>query len=84
VFTTTCPHLGCSVNLGNGGFACPCHGAEFNLDGARANDEHNPAQRGMDALEWKIEADPANPSRKLLLVKYLNFKASIQEKEVLA
>jgi Rieske Fe-S protein len=49
VFTTICPHLGCSVNLSDAGFACPCHGATFKFDGSRAN-IHNPAQRGMDAL----------------------------------
>jgi Rieske Fe-S protein len=81
VFTTICPHLGCSVNLSDAGFACPCHGATFKFDGSRAN-IHNPAQRGMDALEWKIEADAGDPSRKVLLVKYLNFKSSIAEKVV--
>jgi Rieske Fe-S protein len=81
IFTTICPHLGCSVNLGDAAFACPCHGATFTLNGNRAN-IHNPAQRGMDALEWKIEADPSDPTRKLLLVKYLNFKSSIADKVV--
>src|SRR4051812_19723318 len=44
VFTTICPHLGCSVNLntaGNG-FACPCHNATFTLDGDRSGAQ-NPA-----------------------------------------
>jgi menaquinol-cytochrome c reductase iron-sulfur subunit len=81
VFTTICPHLGCSVNLSDASFACPCHGATFTLDGSRAN-IHNPAQRGMDALEWKIEADPNNPAQKVLLVKYLNYKSSIAAKVV--
>ena len=68
VFTTICPHLGCSVNTGGPGFACPCHAATFNLDGKRANDS-NPAQRGMDTLEW--EFDDADPNRiKVTFKKY--------------
>src|SRR5262245_54934204 len=37
VFTTICPHLGCSINANadsRSGFTCPCHGAEFTLAGA--------------------------------------------------
>ncbi len=85
VFTTICPHLGCSVNLNadpSTGFACPCHGAEFNPDGTRKNPATNPAQRGLDALQWKIEVDPDNPARKRLLVRYQNFKSSIADKVV--
>jgi menaquinol-cytochrome c reductase iron-sulfur subunit len=81
VFTTICPHLGCSVNLSAAGFACPCHGAEFNGNGERLN-EHNPAQRGMDTLTWRIDPDPADANRKILLVKYENFKSSIATKDV--
>jgi Rieske Fe-S protein len=83
VFTTICPHLGCSVNqnaVPNTGFTCPCHGGRFELDGTRAN-AANPAQRGMDSLEWEIEPDPNNPDRPVLKVKYQNFKASVADKE---
>jgi len=74
VFTTICPHLGCSVNLNaaNNGFACPCHSATFNLDGARANDA-NPAKRTMDELEWEIDAE--DPSFSRIKVKFQSFQA---------
>lgn len=86
VFTTICPHLGCSVNRNADaatGFTCPCHAAQYNLDGSRKDPASNPAPRGMDTLEWRVEADPANPERRVLMVKYQNFKASIAEKEVI-
>jgi len=76
VFTTVCPHLGCSINLSTlgaqpVGFLCPCHNAEFNLDGTKVEGRaSNPAPRGMDKLVWHI--DPTNRAR--LLVDYVNFK----------
>jgi menaquinol-cytochrome c reductase iron-sulfur subunit len=78
VFTTICPHLGCSVNLDAAGFACPCHGAQFKLDGERAN-AANPALRGMDTLEWEI--DDADPDRNRIKVKYQSFATSIEAKK---
>jgi menaquinol-cytochrome c reductase iron-sulfur subunit len=83
VFTTICPHLGCSVNLASGGtsFLCPCHAASFDQEGHRVNPAHNPAQRGMDELDWEV--DPSDPDASRLLVKYRNFKSSVAEKIVL-
>ena len=77
VFSTTCPHLGCSVNCNpdqaaDPGFTCPCHNGRFALDGSRL--ENNPATRGMYALEFDVAKDPTNPdenNRDLLLVKYV-------------
>jgi Rieske Fe-S protein len=85
VFTTICPHLGCSVNLNqdqaaNPGFTCPCHGAQFEFGGVRKAPANNPAPRDMDSLEWRIDVDPANPERKVLFVKYLAFKSSRPDK----
>jgi Rieske Fe-S protein len=76
VFTTTCPHLGCSINVSGASFACPCHAAAFDLNGARANPNSNPAQRGMDTLEWQIDAD--DPNR--IKVKYKKYKANDAKK----
>lgn len=76
VFTTVCPHLGCSINLTTAGalptgFLCPCHNGQFNLDGSKIEgDAPNPAPRGMDKLIW--EPDCENPNK--LLVRYVNFK----------
>ncbi len=90
IFTTICPHMGCSINASPGQsapFACPCHGATFKLEGSRAN-AANPAKRGMDLLEnWERIPDPANPdptNRDLLLVEYLNFSKDSAEKIVKA
>jgi len=79
VFTTICPHLGCSVNLDSAGtgFACPCHSATFHLSGAKAT-ESNPALRGMDTLEWEV--DETDPDR--IRVKFENFMTSIAEKKL--
>lgn len=79
VFTTICPHLGCSVNMTNDGdgFLCPCHGAGFDLKGVR-DDEENPAKRDMDSLDWEIDES----DRTQLLVTYQNFKA-LEETKVL-
>ena len=83
VFTTICPHLGCSVNLNSAGngFACPCHSATFHVaNGDRATDA-NPAKRGMDTLEW--EFDDSDPDHNRIKVKYQNFVTSIEEKKTI-
>jgi menaquinol-cytochrome c reductase iron-sulfur subunit len=71
VFTTVCPHLGCSINLTPpSGFTCPCHHARFDLDGkAKHDDEENPAPRDMDDLKWQPLA--SDPQR--IQVEYKNF-----------
>ncbi|MCI0379234.1 MAG: Rieske 2Fe-2S domain-containing protein [Gemmataceae bacterium] len=79
VFTTECPHLGCSVNLNSDpstGYTCPCHNGQFQLDGERIG--HNPALRGMDSLEFEV--DPADPDQ--LLVRFLKFRQTLAEKVV--
>ena len=73
VFTTICPHLGCSVNVDVGCFRCPCHNACFDMHGERLLP--NPALRGMDELEW--ERDPADQDR--IRVRYQNFEAGTAE-----
>ena len=81
VFTTICPHLGCSVNLDDaGGFLCPCHSAKFSTDGSLVAPAHNPAARGMDTLEWNI--DPSDPERNRIVVKYERYKATLAKKEL--
>lgn len=32
--STVCTHLGCIVKKEGAGFACPCHGSQFGLDGS--------------------------------------------------
>jgi Rieske Fe-S protein len=78
VFTTICPHLGCSVNLADDIFACPCHNARFEFDGKRieAPGQPNPALRGMDELDW--QRDTVDPER--ILVRYESFRAGTADK----
>lgn len=75
VLSAVCPHLGCSVQwLGSKNeFLCPCHGAEFAPDGARAS---GPAPRGMDSLESEVENG-------LLMVRYRYYRQLIPTKEVI-
>jgi len=62
-YNMTCPHLGCDVQQGTGDtpFFCPCHNAEFNLDGTPIRTHKrgyiNPAPRGMDSLECRVVQD---------------------------
>jgi Rieske Fe-S protein len=82
VFTTVCPHLGCSVNSNPDpatGFTCPCHDGQFHCDGtkvARPGYE-NPAPRGMDSLDFEI--DPRDQDT--FLVRYQNFYQARAKKE---
>jgi Rieske Fe-S protein len=92
VFTTICPHLGCSINFdppgADRGFTCPCHGGKFRLNGERdPNVQRNPPGRGMDELRYQMVRDPDDPNsenRNLLLVEYLNFEPLVEVKKVRA
>ena len=42
--SSVCTHLGCNVKRGASGFACPCHGSEFDEDGQVA---HGPAPKPL-------------------------------------
>jgi Rieske Fe-S protein len=78
-FTTICPHLGCSINYTPGGeatFTCPCHNAHYGLNGQREGLAHNPAKRGMDTLE--VRMDPEDPDA--VQVKYQFFVQGQPEK----
>lgn len=81
VFTTVCPHLGCSINANadpSTGFTCPCHNGKFGLDGALVlvQGGANPAPRAMDTLEFEVDNQDAD----LLRVRYVNFEQSKAEK----
>lgn len=77
IFSPICPHLGCfyQYNADANKFQCPCHGSQFNHDGAHIA---GPAARGLDPLplreqsgvaqiEW-IRYQPTIPSR--MVVSY--------------
>ncbi len=84
-FTTICPHLGCSINLGESGerFVCPCHNAAFTLDGERVGEAQlgrtNPAPRGMDEIEVRLVAEFGSDDV-AIEVKYQSFRQGAHEK----
>jgi len=49
-----CPHLGCTVEPSEGGYACPCHGSRFNQDGSLRN---GPASQRMKVLKVEETSD---------------------------
>ena len=60
VFTTTCPHAGCSVSCGGDFYECPCHNSAFNLDGTKRTSEGgraNPSPRELDSLNYEQRGD---------------------------
>ncbi len=42
--SSVCTHLGCNVKRGGPGFACPCHGSQFDEDGQVV---HGPAPKPL-------------------------------------
>jgi menaquinol-cytochrome c reductase iron-sulfur subunit len=52
--STTCPHLGCSIdyNPSEKRFECPCHTSAFALDGSRIK---GPTRRGMYDLDAEVD-----------------------------
>ena len=52
VFSNRCMHLGCPVAVAQGvGFACPCHGGQYNKEGQRTA---GPPIRPLDRFQWEI------------------------------
>jgi Rieske Fe-S protein len=49
-----CPHLGCVVKKGEGGFRCPCHGSRFDEAGRVLS---GPAGRSLDWLRVRRAPD---------------------------
>src|SRR5262245_2433240 len=70
VFSSVCPHLGCTINENSNGFGCVCHNSSWRRTGEVSG---GPAPRGMDSLEHKIENGT-------LKVKYQTFKQGVVEK----
>ena len=50
----TCTHLGCTLELNETGFACPCHNSSFD---ARGNVTHGPAVKPLQVLRIEITED---------------------------
>ena len=50
-----CTHNGCELNVGGGRYTCPCHGAEFSINGKVLQ---GPAEK--DLKTYKTETDNEN------------------------
>lgn len=71
VFTSVCPHLGCTINEKANGFGCVCHNSAWSAEGEKLA---GPTPRGMDVLEHQVKDG-------ILKVKYQNFKQGVAEKQ---
>jgi menaquinol-cytochrome c reductase iron-sulfur subunit len=85
-FTTTCPHLGCSINFtgntqpGQTAFLCPCHHGQFQINGQRIEGTaENPSPRNMDDLAVHLRLIPGEEDQ-MVQVEFKKFKASVPEK----
>jgi cytochrome b6-f complex iron-sulfur subunit len=46
-----CTHLGCGLENTSNGFACPCHGSRFDVDGRVI---HGPADKPLQSLRVEV------------------------------
>ncbi len=80
-FQVKCPHMGCAISYVEEKqgqevvkkFYCPCHKANFDLDGRRT-DAVSESPRDMDSLEVKIEGG-------FVYVQFKNFRTGTPTKE---
>jgi Rieske Fe-S protein len=54
VISNSCMHLGCPVVGTSVGFACPCHGGQYDTEGRRTA---GPPVRPLNRYEYKVEQD---------------------------
>jgi quinol---cytochrome c reductase iron-sulfur subunit, bacillus type len=52
VFSNRCMHLGCPILATPQGFACPCHGGQYDTRGVRTA---GPPIRPLDRFQWEIK-----------------------------
>lgn len=66
IFTSRCPHQGCTVTYqpDSQRFFCPCHDGYFNKSGEQVE---GPPRRGLDPLAYEIKDEQ-------LMVRYQRFK----------
>jgi Rieske Fe-S protein len=75
VFSTICPHLGCSYDWqpATKQFVCPCHSSVFSLEGKVMS---GPSPRGLDTLPQKIENGK-------LFLQWEKYEVGIAEKKLI-
>lgn len=52
ILSNTCMHMGCPIQGSAGGYACPCHGGQYDVEGRRTA---GPPVRPLNRYEHKIE-----------------------------
>ncbi len=52
VFSNRCMHLGCPIAATPVGFACPCHGGQYDKNGDRTA---GPPIRSLDRFQWEVK-----------------------------
>jgi len=52
IMSNTCMHLGCPVQFKTTGFACPCHGGQYDTEGIRTA---GPPIRPLNRFEYKVD-----------------------------
>lgn len=76
IFSPICPHLGCRYNYdaAENKFACPCHGSQFDHDGAHIA---GPADRGLDPLPLRERSGQAE-------VTWIRYKPTVPDRIVIS
>ena len=69
-----CPHAGCTIEVKDDKFACPCHGAQFEVSGKVTK---GPAPRDMDPLAVSIANYSGQP---WLFVDWQEFMVGTEER----
>ena len=52
--SSICTHRGCTVDLGGPGFACPCHGSQYDREGRVVK---GPASRALTRYAIRVSGD---------------------------
>ena len=76
IFSPLCPHLGCRYNWDatSNKFLCPCHGSQYNLEGAHLA---GPAPRGLDPLPFREQSGIAQ-------VMWIRYKSTTPDRVVIS
>ncbi len=76
IFSPICPHLGCRFdwNTGQNKFLCPCHGSQYNFDGAHLA---GPAPRGLDPLPFREQSGVAQ-------VTWIEYKTTVPQRIIIS
>ena len=76
IFSPICPHLGCryQYNSDANKFQCPCHGSQFDHEGAHIA---GPAARGLDPLPMREQSGQAE-------VTWIRYKPTVPDRIVIS